>query len=100
MFRHPAWAVAIYSSGQPAAGTVGTKSTEFFANSSVSPCMRDASSAVDRLFPPLVLIDRQVIFGPGMGDRAGRARRRLALPRRLAPLAGRVYRGRVGDGPA
>ena len=53
---------------------------------------------MDRLFPPLILIDRQVIFGPGMADRAGRAR--LALPRRLAPLAGRVYRGRVGDRPA
>ena len=27
MFRHPAWAVRSYSSGQPSAGTVGTKST-------------------------------------------------------------------------
>ena len=57
---------------------------------------------VDRLFPPLALIDRQVIFGPlvGVGGTGRAARRRLALPRRLAPLAGRVYRGRVGDGPA
>ena len=37
MFSHPARAVASYSSGPPAAGTVGTKSTGGFLNSSVSP---------------------------------------------------------------
>ena len=38
MFCHPAWAVGGYSSGPPAARTVGTKSTGGFLNSSVSPC--------------------------------------------------------------
>ena len=38
MFRHTAWAGASYSSCPGAAGTVGTKSTGGFLNSSVSPC--------------------------------------------------------------
>ena len=38
MFRHPAQAVGSYSSGPPAAGTVGTKSTGGFYICEWSPC--------------------------------------------------------------
>ena len=37
MFRHPAWAVGSCSSGQPAAGIVGTKSTGGFDHPDGSP---------------------------------------------------------------
>ena len=39
MFRHPAWAVGSYSSGPPAAETVGTKSTGGFHQGDGSPCI-------------------------------------------------------------
>ena len=38
MFRHPAWAVGSYSSGPPAARTVGTKSTGRCYQRDGSPC--------------------------------------------------------------
>ena len=38
MFRHPAWAVGSYSSGPPAAETVGTKSTGDFHQGDGPPC--------------------------------------------------------------
>ena len=38
MVRHPAWAVGSYSSGPPAAKTVGTKSTGGFHQRHGSPC--------------------------------------------------------------
>ena len=38
MFPHPAWAVGSYSSGPPAAKTVGTKSTGGFHQRHGSPC--------------------------------------------------------------
>ena len=40
MFFHPAWAAGSYSSGPPAARTVGTKSTGGFYYSSLSPFTR------------------------------------------------------------
>ena len=39
MFRYPAWAVGSHSSGLPAAGTVGTKSTGGFYQADGSPCI-------------------------------------------------------------
>ena len=39
MFHHPVWAVGSYSSGPPAAGTVGTKSTGGFYQADGSPCI-------------------------------------------------------------
>ena len=38
MFRHPAWAVGSYSSGPPAAVTVGSKLTGGCYRGDVSPC--------------------------------------------------------------
>ena len=38
MFRHPSWAVGSYSSGPPAANTIGTKSTGGFHQRHGSTC--------------------------------------------------------------
>ena len=62
MFRHPAWAVGSYSSGPPAAGTVGTKSTGGCYHSDWSPCKFSIEAAlsltVDRLDACVLLLLR------------------------------------------
>ena len=74
MFRHPAWALGIYSSGQPAAETVRTKSTEGFHHSSVSTCTynvcpeRGKKSQNDCTLTQKVVVHQEVVVrvvGPG-----------------------------------
>ena len=119
MFRHPAWAVGSYSSGPPAANTVGTKSTGGFHQRHGSPCIQKALNLTIQIKSSLpgkggvhgdadglhlVSVDlrqveglREVAFGGHLGERGAGDRgvcRVLLLPleQRLALVASEIKR--------
>ena len=74
MFRHPAWAVGSYSSGPPAAKTVGTKSTGGCYRGDVSPCI----SGYAEMFTTVLTDGEQLRRGQPNGEPGSMLRRRGA----------------------
>ena len=82
MFHHPAWAVASYSSGQPAAGTVGIKSTGGFHHPDGSPC-KTITWSLGGLNLELGHVLHNISIGPKKAKQYEQATRERALLKEL-----------------
>ena len=89
MFRHPAWAAGTYSSGPPAAKTVGTNSTGGFHQRDESPCNMFKQMYTILIFASSVPVERLLLVGEPLHEGAdvrARPRRPAGAARPVAVL--------------